>query len=75
MLARLNRITGFVQTNRAKLVNVDSFDYRSARKLFRPIHRDNTLATGGARKLGLGARRTERVSSELTTVTLTSTTG
>ena len=80
MLARLNRIAVFVQANKAKLVNADLLDYRSARKLFRPIHRDNTLETADARKLGLGACKTERVSSSLsgsvlTTVTLTSTTG
>jgi|SoimicMinimDraft_13_1059741.scaffolds.fasta_scaffold07517_1 hypothetical protein len=83
MLTRLNRITAFDQANEAKLMNVDLLGYRSARKLFRPIQHDLTLQTADARKLGLGACETERVTSSVhilsgsvsTTVTLTSTTG
>jgi hypothetical protein len=79
MLTRLNRITVFVQANKAKLMNADRLDYRLARKLFRPIHRDNALETADARKLGVGACKTERVSASVSgavvTTTLASTTG
>jgi hypothetical protein len=72
MLTRLNRITVFVQAHKAKLMNAAALNYRAARKLFRPIHRDNTLETADARKLGVEACKTERVRSS---VSLTLTTG
>ncbi|HLX32976.1 MAG TPA: hypothetical protein VKR79_09460 [Gaiellaceae bacterium] len=77
MLMRLRQDTAFVKSHDAKFIELGRMsrgpkEWTAAQRLLRPIQHSLTVETEDAHALGLGACATERSTSSVTIVTLTS---